>query len=155
MNNASDNVIGGLKQSLLVHWKQSQTLFTQANYLERWGYTKRAALTLADANQEVDHANVVLKRLQFFGVVPEGYTVGPYPWAGTMEDAIRANLKSVQEAALVERMIISDARSVGDEITAEIMGPLLEGSEAGIIQFEAELQLIADMGLQNFLTLQV
>jgi bacterioferritin (cytochrome b1) len=40
-------------------------------------------------------------------------------------------------------------------LTAHIMIPLLQGSENGIKLYEAYLKLIEQMGLDNFLTLQV
>jgi bacterioferritin (cytochrome b1) len=43
---------------------------------------------------------------------------------------------------------------VGDELTANIMIPLLQGSEDGIKLYEGYLKLIEQMGLDNFLSLQ-
>jgi bacterioferritin (cytochrome b1) len=68
---------------------------------------------------------------------------------------INYNLNSVREAAAVERETITAARLVGDELTANIMIPLLEGSENGIRLYESYLKLIEQMGIDNFLTLQV
>ena len=67
---------------------------------------------------------------------------------------IQYNLDSVREAAQAERATIVAARSVGDEITANIMIPLLQGSEDGIVLYEGFLKLIEQMGLDNFLSLQ-
>ena len=68
---------------------------------------------------------------------------------------IKYNLDSVREAAAAERATITAARSVGDEMTASIMIPLLQGSEDGIKLYESYLKLIEQMGIDNFLTLQV
>jgi bacterioferritin len=154
-NNYNPSVIAGLRQSLTIHWQQAQTLTAQAQHFERWGYSKRAKITAEDAAQEVDHANIVLRRLEFFDVSLQ-YEVGPMRWERhNIVSIIKANLTSVQQAASNERSTIQAARASGDELTANIMIPLLEGSEAGIIQFQAELKMIETMGLDNFLTLQV
>jgi bacterioferritin (cytochrome b1) len=68
---------------------------------------------------------------------------------------IQYNLNSVREAAAAERATITAARAVGDEMTANIMIPLLHGSEDGIKLYEGYLKLIEQMGIDNFLTLQV
>ena len=68
---------------------------------------------------------------------------------------INYNLDSVKEASAAERATIVAARSAGDEITANIMIPLLQGSEDGIILYEGFLKLIEQMGLDNFLSIQV
>lgn len=154
-NNYNPAIIGGLRRSLMIHWQQAQTLTAQAQHFERWGYSKRAKMTAEDASQEIDHANIVLKRLEFFDVSLQ-YEIGPMKWERhNIINIIQANLKSVQEAAENERETIRVARVSGDELTANIMIPLLEGSEAGIIQFQAELKMIDTMGVDNFLTLQV
>jgi bacterioferritin (cytochrome b1) len=68
---------------------------------------------------------------------------------------IEYNLNSVREASVAERATIVAARAVGDELTANIMLPLLQGSENGIKLYEGFLKLIEQMGLDNFLSIQV
>ena len=72
-----------------------------------------------------------------------------------MVSMIQYNLNSVREASATERDTIVAARAVGDEITANIMIPLLQGSENGIELYEGYLKLIDQMGLDNFLSIQV
>jgi bacterioferritin (cytochrome b1) len=152
---SSIGVIDLLKQSLNLHWQQTTTLSAQATHLERWGYKKLAAVLKADAQEEYDHAMVNLQRLEFFDVDYQPLTVAPPTWSRhDMVAMIEYNLNSVREAATVERAAISAARAVGDEITANIMIPLLQGSDSGIKLYESYLKLIDQMGLDNFLTLQ-
>ena len=68
---------------------------------------------------------------------------------------INYNLSSVREASEAERATIVAARAVGDELTANVMIPLLQGSEDGIKLYEGYLKLIKQMGLDNFLSIQV
>lgn len=152
----TDTVIELLKQSLNIHWKQTTTLTAQAIHLERWGYKKLAAVLKADAEEEHEHAAINIERLEFFDVDYQPLNVSPPVWTRhDMVAMIKYNLNSVREAAAAERATIAAARSVGDEMTANIMIPLLQGSEDGIKLFESYLKLIEQMGLDNFLTLQV
>lgn len=153
---SSNQVIELLKQSLNIHWQQCTALTAQAVHLERWGYNKLAAVIKADAEQEHEHAAINIQRLEFFDVDYQPLMVSPPSW--TRHDVlalINYNLNSVREAAAAERATITAARAVGDEMTAHIMIPLLQGSEDGIRLYEAYLKLIDQMGLDNFLTLQV
>ena len=68
---------------------------------------------------------------------------------------LRYNLDSVKEAAAAEKATIIAARAVGDELTANTMIPLLQGSEDGISLYEGFLKMIEQMGLDNFLSIQV
>jgi bacterioferritin (cytochrome b1) len=153
---SSEQVIELLKKSLNIHWQQTTVLTAQSVHLERWGYSKLASILKEDAEQEHEHAMVNLKRLEFFDVDYQPLVVSPPSWTrGDIVALIQFNLNSVREASEAERATIVAARSVGDEITANMMIPLLQGSEDGIILYEGYLRLIDQMGLENFLSLQV
>jgi bacterioferritin (cytochrome b1) len=155
-NYSTDQVIELLKKSLNIHWQQTTVLTAQAEHLERWGYKKLAAIIKADAEEEHEHATINVKRLEFFDADYQPLIVSPPSWVRhDMLGMIKYNLDSVREAASVEKATIISARSVGDEITANMMIPLLQGSENGIKLYEGYLKLIEQMGLDNFLTLQV
>lgn len=153
---SSQNVIELIKKSLNIHWQQCTELTGQAVHLERWGYKKLAGVLKADAEQEHEHAMVNLKRLEFFDLDYQPLVVQPRVWKRhDMMALIQFNLEGVRTAAAVERAIITAARAVGDELTANAIIPLLQGSEDGILLYESYLKLIEQMGLENFLTLQV
>lgn len=153
---SSDSVIELLKQSLNIHWQQCAALTAQAIHLERWGYKKLAAIIKKDAEQEHEHAAINVQRLEFFDIDYQPLNIVQQTWTRhDMVSMIKYNLDSVQQAAAVERQTITAARAVGDEMTAHIMIPLLNGSEDGITLYEGYLKLIEQMGIDNFLTLQV
>lgn len=151
----SNDVIELLKKSLNIHWQQTTVLTGQAVHLERWGYKKLADIIKADAKQEQEHAMVNLTRLEFFDVDYQPITINPPSWQRhDMLALINYNLNSVREASAAERATIVAARAIGDEMTANMMIPLLKGSEDGITLYEGYLKLIEQMGMENFLTLQ-
>jgi bacterioferritin (cytochrome b1) len=153
---SSDTVIGLIKQSLNIHWQQTVSLTAQAEHLERWGYKKLATIIKEDSIQEQTHAAINLKRLEFFDEDYQPIIISPPTWKRhDMIAMIKYNLDSVREASKAERATIVAARSVGDEITANMFIELLEGSEDGIQLYEGFLKLIEEMGIDNFLTLQV
>jgi bacterioferritin (cytochrome b1) len=153
---SSDTVVELLKKSLNIHWQQTTSLTAQAEHLERWGYKKLAKIIKEDSKQEQEHAAVNVKRLEFFDVDYQPLMLNPPTWKRhDMVAMIEYNLNSVREASAIERATIVAARAVGDEITANVMIPLLQGSEDGIELYEGFLKLISQMGIDNFLTLQV
>lgn len=153
---SSNTVVDLLKKSLNIHWQQCTALTAQAEHLDRWGYKKLAEVIKADSKQEHEHAAANLARLEFFDVDYQPMSINPPVWKRhDMIAMIQYNLDSVREASATERATIVAARAVGDEITANIMIPLLQGSEDGIILYEGYLKLIEQMGIENFLSLQV
>jgi bacterioferritin (cytochrome b1) len=153
---SSNTVIELIKKSLNIHWQQTTVLTAQAEHLQRWGYKKLAAIIKEDAIQEQTHAAINLKRLEFFDVDYQLLMLNPPTWKRhDMVSMIQYNLNSVREASAAERATIVAARAVGDEITANMFIELLQGSEDGIELYEGFLKLIEQMGVDNFLTLQV
>lgn len=153
---SSTSIVELLKRSLNIHWQQATALTAQAVHLERWGYKKLAAVIKEDAEQEHEHAAINIARLEFFDEDYQPLVVSQPSWTRhDMVGLINYNLDSVREAADVERSLITAARNAGDEITANMTIPLLQGSEDGIKLYESYLKLIEQMGLDNFLTLQV
>lgn len=153
---STDQVIELLKKSLNIHWQQTTVLTAQAEHLQRWGYKKLAEVIKADSKQEQEHASVNIKRLEFFDADYQPLVVSPPSWKRhDMVAMIEYNLNSVKEASETERATIVAARAIGDEITANMMIPLLQGSEDGIELYEGYLKLIEQMGLDNFLSIQV
>lgn len=153
---SSENVIDLLKQSLNIHWQQTTELTAQAAHLERWGYKKLAAVIKADSEEEHEHALANIERLEFFDADYQPLIVSPRTWKRhDVKALIEFNLDGVRNAAMVERSTITAARAAGDELTAHMMIPLLQGSENGIKLYEGYLKLIEQMGIDNFLTLQV
>lgn len=152
----TNTVIDLIKKSLNIHWQQTTSLTAQAIHLERWGYKKLAATIKADAEEEHRHAAINLQRLEFFDVDYQPLLVNPLSWSRhDMVGMLKYNLDSVREAAAAEKAAITAARAVGDELTANSMIPLLQGSENGIELYEGYLKLIEQMGLDNFLSIQV
>ena len=155
-NYSSNEVIELLKKSLNIHWQQTTSLSAQAVHLDRWGYKKLAEVIKTDAEEEHQHSIINLKRLEFFDIDYQPLMISPPVWKRhDMLAMIQYNLDSVREASAAERATIVAARAVGDEITANIMIPLLQGSEDGIELYEGYLKLIEQMGLDNFLSIQV
>jgi bacterioferritin (cytochrome b1) len=151
----TNSVVDLLKKSLNIHWQQTTALSAQAVHLDRWGYTKLAEIVKADALQEHQHSIINLTRLEFFDTDYQPLILQPLSWKRhDMVAMIQYNLDSVQEAARAERATILAARAVGDEMTANIMIPLLQGSEDGIVLYTGFLKLIEEMGLDNFLSIQ-
>ena len=151
---SSENVIELIKKSLNIHWQQTISLTAQAMHFNRWGYTKLSALLKQDAEEEHQHAMENIKRLEFFDADYQPMVVSPPSWTRhDMIGIIQYNLNSVREAAAAEKQAILASRLVGDELTANSMIPLLEGSENGIRLYEGYLKMIEQMGLDNFLSL--
>lgn len=151
---SSDSVVALIKESVNIHWQQCMELTGQGVHLKRWGYGKLGNLFTEYAKEEREHAEIAIKRLEFFDVDYQPITVTPRTWTRhDVKAIIEFNLVGVQNAAKIERATITQARMVGDEMTVQEFVPLLKGSDDGILEFERMLKTIEQMGVDNFLTL--
>jgi bacterioferritin (cytochrome b1) len=152
----NQEVVNWMLKSIAAHWKQTASLTEQAQHFERWGYKKLAEATAADAEQEHGHAQALFERLEFYDVDYSYPPIDIQRW--TRHDIvaiINFNLESDKEAQSIEKAGILAAREVGDELTAKVFIKLLKGSEQGILDNTADLKVIEQIGVDNFLTLQV
>lgn len=153
---STNAVIPLLKESVNIHWQQASELTGQSVHLKRWGYTKLGELFAGYAEEEHQHAAIAIHRLEFFDEDYQPITITPRVWKRhDVKSIIEFNLEGVRNAAIVEKAVIKTARDAGDEITANNFITLLKGSDDGIEEFERMLKLIEQMGIDNFLTLQV
>jgi len=153
---SAPSVIDLIKNSVNIHWQQTTELAGQSVHLKRWGYNKLGDLFSEYAKEEHEHAKIAMHRLEFFDVDYQPIVVTPRVWKRhDVKAIIEFNLEGVKLAGQTEKEVIIVARSAGDEMTAQTFIPLLKGSDDGIEEFERMLRLIEDMGIDNFLTLQV
>lgn len=153
---SNNTIIELIKQSVNIHWQQAIEMTGQGTHLKRWGYEKLADLFLFYGKEEHDHAAVAIERLEFFDTDYQPIIITPRKWdRHNIESIIRFNLEGVTLAAKNEKQVITLSRAVGDEITAKQFTRLLRGSDEGIAEFEKMLKMIDQIGIENFLTLQV
>jgi bacterioferritin len=70
-------------------------------------------------------------------------------------EALACDLKLEREAHPVLKKAIAHCESVGDYVTRELFERILEGEEDHIDWLETQLDLIKEVGLQNYLQAQM
>lgn len=148
-------VIDALQASLALHLQAIEHYQTLSEHLGRWGYAKLAAKYAEDVEEERGHLKSVLARLEYFDVQATYDHEQPDWPRHDYEGILASNLAIESSAAEVERGNITACRNVGDEQSALVFVGLLEGSEASIRDIEAAQKVIEQIGLDNYLSLQV
>jgi bacterioferritin (cytochrome b1) len=155
MPQAPEGVIDALQASVRLHLLAIENYQSQAEHLDRWGYGKLAAGCRADAEEERGHLHEVQSRLEYYDVQPT-YDHDQPDWPRhDYEGILAANLSLETAAAEAERGGVLACRAAGDELSAVVIGKLLEGSEEAIAKIEAVQRVIEQIGLDNYLANQV
>ena len=152
---AQQIVIDALQASVRLHLQAIEHYQALAEHLGRWGYEKLALKYAEDVTEERDHLKKVLARLEYYDVQPTYEHAAPEWPRHDFDGILVASLAIESAAAETERANILTARSVGDEQSALVFASLLEGSEDSIREIEAAQKVIEQIGLDNYLSVQV
>ena len=126
-----------------------------AEMYEDWGYTKLGEAEEHSAIEEMKHAETHIARILFLEGQPVVSNLNPMH-IGPDVLTILKNDHSAEEGAIKEyNKGIKLCSELGDNGTREILEDILGDEEAHIDWIEAQLDQIAQMGIQNYLVEQL
>ena len=128
--------------------------FLHAKMFEDWGFAKLAAHEHHESIDEMKHADMLIKRILFLEGMPMMHPntllIGP-----TVPEALACDLKLEQAGHPCLKAAIAYAESVGDFVSRELFEEILTSEEEHIDWLETQLQLIATLGIENYLQAQL
>ena len=148
-------VIEGLNWALTVELTAINQYFCQAKMCKNWGFMKLAAKHYEESMGEMKHAEMLIDRILFLEGTPE---IARYDVirVGTdvkeqFENDLKLEMKGVQQYnALIDLCV-----RLKDNGTRELVAPILVESEEHVDWLETQLDLIAAVGLENYLAEQM
>lgn len=122
--------------------------------LEDWGYTKLAKKEREESIEEMHHADRFVQRIVFLEGHPNLQTLDPLMIGQNVQEVLECDLKAEYGA----RALYMEARQVcfeeKDYVSMELFEDLLEDEEGHIDFIESQLQLLKEIGVQNYGLLQ-
>ena len=122
--------------------------------LDNWGVEKLAEYERHESIDEMKHADRLSERILFLDGLPNFQALGRLRIGESVEEVFRADLDAELEGAKLYRELIAHAESVRDYVSRDIAGDILEDEEKHIDFIETQLEMIARMGLPNYIQLQ-
>lgn len=148
-------IIAKLNELLTHELTAIDLYFLQSQMCADWGYTKLAAHFQHEKEEEQAHCTEIIDRILFLGGTPE---VGPRHGFAAETDIvklIRLGMDFEIEVARMLNEMIGLCREAGDSVTRAMLERLLIDTETDHIYWqEAQLKMIADMGVENYLAQQ-
>ncbi len=127
--------------------------FLHAKMLEDWGVTKLAAHEKAESIEEMVHAEKIIDRILLLEGLPNLQELGKLYIGQDVKEVIECDMKLEQEGIIDYRAGIKAAEAAGDYITSELLKTILAEEEEHLDHQETQIQMIENMGLQNFIAL--
>lgn len=121
--------------------------------LADWGVSKLAEYERHESIDEMKHADVLAERILFLNGLPNFQAIHKLKVGETVEEILRADLAVEMEAIPLLKDAIAHCEEVRDFTTREIFERILESEEEHVDFLETQFDMIARMGLENYVQL--
>ena len=122
--------------------------------LKNWGIGKLAEYERHESIDEMKHADTLADRILFLDGLPNFQALHKLKVGETVEEILKADLALEMEAIPLLKDAISHAETVRDFVSRDLFEAILANEEEHVDFLETQFDLIARMGLQNYVQLQ-
>ena len=123
--------------------------------LDNWGLKKLAEFERGESIDEMKHADVLIERILYLEGLPNVQKLDKVHTGETVAEQLRLDLDNELSAVARLNHGIKLARELGDNGSAELMEDILKSEDEHIEWLEAQLELIRQVGEQNYLAQQM
>jgi bacterioferritin len=129
--------------------------FVHGEMCENWGYERLHRIIRKHSIGEMKHAEEVIERVLFLEGVPNLQRLGKINIGETVEEVLKSDYALELEALPRLQQGIELCRELGDNNSRHLLEDILHEEEEHVDWIEAQLGLIEQVGLQNYLTQQI
>ena len=122
--------------------------------LDNWGVKKLAEFERHESIDEMKHADRFAERILFLDGLPNFQALGRLRIGENVEEILKADLEAEHEAVDMYRAGAAYCESVRDFVSRDLFVEVLSDEEGHVDALETQFEMIARMGLQNYIQLQ-
>jgi bacterioferritin len=147
-------VIGFLNEALKNELTAINQYFLHYRMLKHWGVERLAKYEYSESIDEMKHADRIADRIFFLDGLPNFQDLGRLRIGETVEEILHADLALEMEAVPQLKMAIAHCENVRDYVSRDLFAEILENEEEHVDTIERQFDMIARMGIQNYIQLQ-
>lgn len=147
-------VIGYLNAALKNELTAINQYFLHYRLLDHWGFARLAKYEYGESIDEMKHADSLMERILFLDGLPNLQALGHLKIGENVEEVLRADLALEMEALEQLRESVHYCETVRDYVSRELFVHILDNEEEHVDFIERQLDMIAAMGIQNYIQLQ-
>jgi bacterioferritin len=144
-------IIDALNRALTIELTAINQYFCQSKMCKNWGFDKLAKKHWEESMGEMKHADKIIERILFLDGVPEIARYDVIRVGTDVKEQFENDLKLEMGGVNQYNAGIALCTQVKDNGTRELMDVILKESEEHVDWLETQLNLIATVGLQNYL----
>ena len=122
--------------------------------LDHWGIAKLAEYERHESIDEMKHADRLADRILFLDGLPNFQALGRLRVGENVEEILKADMEAELQGAALYREVVAHAETVRDYVTRDLAREILADEEKHIDFLETQFEMIARMGLENYVQLQ-
>ncbi len=149
-----DRVIELLNEALRNELTAVNQYWLHYRMLDNWGIHRLAEFERHESIDEMKHADRLSERILFLDGLPNFQLLGRLRIGETVEELLRADLALEQEALVQLKNAIAHCETVRDYVSRDLFSEILENEEQHVDTLERQFDMIANMGLANYIQLQ-
>jgi bacterioferritin len=149
------SVIGALNEALRGELTAINQYFLHARMLDDWGFKRRGKMEYDESIEEMRHADRLIQRILLLGGLPNLQDLGKLYIGEDLRETIEGDLRLELEGIAHYRRAIGIAEAAHDYVTRDLFIDLLGDEEHHQDEFQADLDLIATIGIENFAQSQI
>jgi bacterioferritin len=129
--------------------------FVHGEMCENWGFDRLHRVIRKHSIEEMKHAEEVIERVLFLEGIPNVQRLGKINIGESVPEQFRVDLALEMDAVRRLNEGIEACRQADDNNTRHLLEEILEDEEEHIDWIEAQISLIEQVGVQNYLTQQI
>ncbi len=150
-----DEIIEVLQEVLSAELTAVNQYFIHARMNENWGYKKLAEHIRKESIEEMMHAQKVIDRILYFDGAPDMSKYMKINVGKDVPEQFRNDLEVEYQAVPRLNKGIEVACAIGDNGTRALLEAILKEEEEHVDWLEAQLGLIKEIGVENYLARQI
>lgn len=155
MKPVDPRVIDALNEVLKAELTAINQYFLHAEMCENWGYQRLAAYIRKESIDEMKHAETLIERILFLEGIPNVTDYFKINIGKNVQQQLENDLALEYEAVPRLNRCVAICIEAGDGTSREIFEHILVQEEEHIDWLEAQLGMIAEMGVANYLAQQM
>ena len=148
-------VLAALSEMLKEELGAINQYILHAEMCENWGYKRLSGQTKKQAIGEMKHAESIIERILFLEGMPRMDEMIKPSIGRDVEEQLRNDLALEKNAVTAYNKAVETCRKAKDNATADFFEVILKDEEEHVDHLETQIELIRQLGLQNYLSQQL